>query len=252
MNVTSPAPLDEALNTFSETLTRIARAHHLRREDAEDFIQSAHLRLVEGDYDIFRRFAGRSSLRTYLVVVGTRLLLDWRNETYGKWRTSMAATRLGEPAILLERLLHRDGYELEAAIERVCARHPSMTAACVRELTTKLPSRCRPQRVSEQALHGLTAVEPDNPIAAAEQAGADRRIVSILSGAVQSLPEQERRLIRGKYEEGRSIQALAAWMAIEPRRLYRLHESVLRKLRRRLVATGVTGPVTFDTRHLTR
>ena len=64
----------------------------------------------ERGYDIIDRFEGRSSLRTYLTVVISRMLLDWRNSKYGKWRPSKAALSLGEHAVDLERLMSRDGY----------------------------------------------------------------------------------------------------------------------------------------------
>ena len=46
-----------------------------------------------------------------------RLLLDWRNSQYGKWRPSRQATRLGRHAITLERLMSRDSLSAAEAVE---------------------------------------------------------------------------------------------------------------------------------------
>src|SRR5262245_35135549 len=101
-------PHHSELTLLAEVIRQAARSHGLRREDAQDFEQTVHVTLLQRNYDIFERFEGKSSLRTYLTVVIGRLMLDWRNRTYGKWRSSAAAKRLGPFAVDLERLVHRD------------------------------------------------------------------------------------------------------------------------------------------------
>ena len=103
-------PTATQLTLLDSVIAAVARVHRLKREDRDDFAQSAHLRLAERRYDVFARFAGRSSLRTFLTVVVTRLLLDWRNGQRGKWRPSAEARRRGTWAVELERLVFRDGY----------------------------------------------------------------------------------------------------------------------------------------------
>ena len=70
-------PTPEQLAVLDSVIRQAARAGRLQPQDAEDFSQSVHLRLIERQYDVFDRFDGRSSLRTYLTVVVRRLLLDW-------------------------------------------------------------------------------------------------------------------------------------------------------------------------------
>ena len=108
--------------------------------DHQDFAQSVHLKLVQGNYGVFAKFRGDSSLRTYLSVVVSRALLDWRNARYGKWRPSAAAARLGPEAVALERSMSRDGRTLDEAIEIV---HQSSGQECerLRALIEQLPNR---------------------------------------------------------------------------------------------------------------
>jgi DNA-directed RNA polymerase specialized sigma24 family protein len=88
-------PSHEELALLDQVLQRVARARRLSPPDAQDFAQTVHVRLIERQYDVFTRFAGRSSLRTYLVIMITRLLVDWRNSMRGKWRPGAVAVRLG-------------------------------------------------------------------------------------------------------------------------------------------------------------
>src|SRR5262249_44489950 len=161
------------------------------------------------NYDIFRRFAGRSSLRTYLVVVGTRLLLDWRVERYGKWRPSATAQRLGRPATALERLLRRDGYGLDAAIELARLHHPSLTEGEARAIAEQLPARARPQMVAETHGYALCALDDEDPVDAQERQAARTHLMAKLSRAMRSLAPDEQFLIVQRYLRGRSVQALA-------------------------------------------
>ena len=76
------------------------------------------LKFLERGYDVLRRFEGRSSLKTYLTVVVRRLLLDWQDHTYGKWRPTATALRLGPHAVHLERLMNRDTYSAVEAVQQ--------------------------------------------------------------------------------------------------------------------------------------
>ena len=72
-------PTSAELTMLAEVIRGVARSHRLKPDEADDFGQTVHLRLLARNYDVFARFAGRSSLKTYLTVVVVRVLLDWRN-----------------------------------------------------------------------------------------------------------------------------------------------------------------------------
>lgn len=243
----STFPSAEALATLAQVLRQIARRHRLTREDTEDFLQTAHLRLIERDYEVFRRFRGRSSLRTFLVVVCTRLLLDWRAERHGKWRPSAAAVRLGEVAVFAERLVYRDGFTIEGAFETARLRYPSLGAAELRRIFDQLPARESRRMVSDQMLGGMAAPPAADPVDALQREGAARRIADILQQALKSLPLDDQRLLRHRYTEGRSIPSLAATLGVEPKMLYRRFETVLRRLRRAMAEAGVTNAAVIAT-----
>jgi len=97
MAAQSYEPTPEELSLLDTVIRAVARARRLACGDFQDFAQTVHLKLLERRYDAFSRFRGDSSLRTYLTVVVTRILLDWRNARYGKWRPSAAAGSAAAP-----------------------------------------------------------------------------------------------------------------------------------------------------------
>jgi RNA polymerase sigma factor (sigma-70 family) len=238
---------------LAQTLRDVARSRRLSPEDAQDFIQSAHVKLLERNYDVFARFTGRSSLRTYLTVVVTRLLLDWRNSVYGKWRPSAAAVRLGRNAVCLERLVARDGFTPAEAIEHMLAREDAPGAAELRRLAQALPCRQRTRMVSEEILEEMGGVWFEDPLDAAEEHQTERRVHGALAAALRQLSPEERWLINVRYRQQRSVQALAQSLHTDPKRLYRRFDRTLRLLRRAMVAAGVSGAdiVRHGVRHST-
>ena len=109
--------LVEQLGLIDDIVRFIGRRGHLKGEELEEFHSHAVLKLIDRNYAILRQFKQKSSLRTYLTVVVQRLLLDYHNQRWGKWRPSAKARRLGEEAIYLDRLLSRDGHSAVEAIE---------------------------------------------------------------------------------------------------------------------------------------
>ena len=233
------APSTSDLSILESVITTITRSRRMRREDAEDFRQTVHLRLAERRDDVFRRFDGRSSLRTYLFVVVHRMLLDWRNHALGRWRPSAAALRLGPVAVTLERLTHRDGYSQDEAIAQVCSADRTLSPADVRRLATALPVR-PVRRVSVNEFPELTQVVAfEDPFEERHQTTQAERQRIALARALAGLPRDDRRLIWLRYRRRMTVRAMAARLGSDPRRLYRRLDQILLTLRRRLLVAGV-------------
>src|SRR5882672_1395752 len=86
-----PGALPADIALLYDVAQFVARRHRLASPDAEDFTQNAVLRALDGAWNVFEKFNGRSSLCTYLTVAVTHLLVDARNHAYGRWRPSAAA-----------------------------------------------------------------------------------------------------------------------------------------------------------------
>ena len=236
MNGTTAHPSPESLELLSQIIRDVARMRRLSPDDGDDFTQSVHLRFLERDYDVFHKFSGQSSLRTYLTVVVTRMLLDWRNARWGKWRTSAAARRLGHAAVALERLIHRDGFTTDEAIEIVGATGHAPPLEELRRLADQLPARLRRQMVCADDLHETLGTEFDDPVAAAEQRQAQEQLRRTLRTAVGRLSPDDQQLVQLRYQEGRSVQSLSRTLQTDSKTLYRRFERVRRTLRRSVLS----------------
>src|SRR5262245_62099749 len=92
------------LRVIDDIAAQVCRRHRLSSTEAEDFMSEVRLHFIDRDYEVLRKFEGGCSVTTYVTVVIQRLLLDYRNREWGRWRSSAQAKRLGPTAILLERL----------------------------------------------------------------------------------------------------------------------------------------------------
>jgi RNA polymerase sigma factor (sigma-70 family) len=219
-----------------DVIQSVARGGRLPPEEADDFSQTAHLKLLQRNYAPVTLFAGRSSLRTYLTVVARRLLLDWRNARYGKWRPSTSARRLGPAAVDLDRLISRDGRSVDEAVAVLENRLQAPCAESLRALARQLPRRGRVQTVPLDDVQPLCAYGFEDPIDAGQTSAAQRRELVKLRDAYQRLAPDDRRLLRFRFNDDLSIAAIAALLGVPAKPLYRRMERVLQSL-----ASELTG-----------
>ena len=140
------------LDLIDQIVRTTGRRRHLSAAEREDFASFVHLRLVDDDYAILRKFQNRSTLWTYLAAVIERLSLDFCAEKWGRWRPSAMAERLGPVAVMLERLVTRDSHTIEEAMEIVRTNHDvGLTDAELRRIWEQLPARVRTTEVGEEA-----------------------------------------------------------------------------------------------------
>jgi RNA polymerase sigma factor (sigma-70 family) len=220
----------------------VCQRHHLTPSEADEFASEVRLRLVENGYEVFRRFQRRSSLRTYLTIVVQRIYLDYRNHLWGKWRPSAEARRLGPIAIRLETLLTREGLRFDQACEVLRTNEGVVLSdSDLAAIAVRLPLRPRRSMVGEEALKGLTTTEraSEDGILSKERQDAARRVVIALSVAVQTLADQDRLILRLKFQEGLGIADIARALHLEQKHLYRRFDGLLKRLRQALEAAGI-------------
>ena len=225
-----------------DVIATVARTSRLPPQDAEDFCQQAHLRLVERRYAPLAAFSGRSSLRTYLTVVARRLLLDWRNARFGKWRPSSEAKRLGPAAVALDRLISRDGHGAEEAVAMLKGRPNCTDSAPLRQLASRLPRRIRVRTVVPETFDGLAPDAFRDPVEFREQSLERRRALGRLRRAFRQLSAEDRSLLELRYHRGLSVRDIAAGLGQPDKPLYRRMERIVATLRRAMAAAA-EGPV---------
>jgi RNA polymerase sigma factor (sigma-70 family) len=225
------------------------RRHHLYGADAEDFRSIARLHLIDNDYAVLRAFRGQSNLQTYLSTVLTRCFLDWRIAHWGKWRPSAEARRMGPAAIQLERLLTRDGLSFDEACETCWANlglpHSREQLAA---MAARLPRRAPRTFVSADNLDTRPAVggHADTLVLEAEAAAAASRAAAALRNIVNTLPPQDRLIIRMRFSDDFGISDIARALSLDAKPLYRRIQQLLADLRSSLEQAGITAELVVN------
>jgi len=232
------------LPVIETVVSHVCRRHHLAATEAQEFRSEVTLRLMQRDYEVLRRFQGRSSLRTYLTVVVNRLFLDYRIQLWGKWRPSAEAKRLGPVALSLERLIARDGWSFDQAVEVLRTSHavdesPDELYAIYVRLSPSGPNR---HFVPEDAAQHVpsTAPAPDETLIRAEREFAGNRVRLALDRARQGLRPEERLILKMRFDDAFPVSEIAAALRLDQKRLYRTIEGILERLRTGLVADGLS------------
>ena len=237
------ALLVDSLPLIDRITRSICRRSGIDHPESEDFASVVRLKLVENDYAAIRSFEGRCSLSTWLMVLARRVLLDYRNHRWGKWRPSAEATRLGAAATLVERVVRRDGGSIEDAARLIREEQSiEMSEAEIESLLARLPART--PRPHEEPL-GVAAEGRDpspNPEAAVLSAEAGRlsqHASRILSEGLARLAAEDRLLVRMRFFDGLPVPRIARATGADQRRLYHRISKIGDELRIALEQGGV-------------
>jgi RNA polymerase sigma factor for flagellar operon FliA len=211
----------------------VARRRHLSPADAEDLTSVVYLRFIEDDYAILRKFEGRATLRTFLIVVIHRICLDLRIHEWGKWHPSASAKREGPAAMMLERLMMRDGLNFD---EATAAMAIPVGAAPSRETLAKVASslrtRVRRQPVAgEKSLETVADTTTETVVARLEMRQHMTRARRALARALITLDPFDRRLVDLQFRHGLGIAQIARTLRLEQRPLYAHRRRILARLR---------------------
>ena len=221
----------------------LAHRHRLSAADAEDLASRVKMKVFEDDYEVLRRFQGRSSLRTYLTIVATRVYVDGCVAESGPWRPSAEATRLGPAAERLEELVSRDGLDVEEAVQVVKSAQGGDTDD-LRALARRLPNRSQRRRfVGEDAMAALPArgTGAESRVLAREERASAAKTRDALRGALDALPPQDRLILRMRYADSFQIAEIASALRLPARPLYKRLDRLLARLKTRLVEAGLDG-----------
>lgn len=222
---------------------RVCRRARMYDADAEDFIASVKLALVEDDYAILRKYEGRASLATYLTIVIERLMSDERMRTRGRWHPSTEAVRLGPAALLLETIVRRDHRTIDDALPLLRSVDPAVTREAAVALLARLPER-RPRPAPVD-------LDRAPPAALATQAGADagaleaearsltQKAAQVVRVTLASFTLEDRSIVRFRFGLEMNVSDISRMLRLPQRPLYRRIEALMQKLRRALIAAGV-------------
>lgn len=222
----------------------IARRHRLSADEQDELGASVRLKLVENDYEVFRKFQGRSQLRTYLITVVQRHFLDERNARWGKWRPSAPAVRFGPVAVLLDQLITRDHVPFDEAVQVIASRWPDAPSReQLQDVYAQLPARTSRQFLGEESLEHVPAAASgeDEVIRSLDERRLGDRIGSALKKTLATLNDEDSFILRMRFCENVKLGRIAELMGLPQKPFYRRVEDLMRVLRKELEAQGVDG-----------
>jgi DNA-directed RNA polymerase specialized sigma24 family protein len=221
------------------------RKYHLSWQDADDLRSTLWVKLLDRDGHVLRRFAGRSTLATYLTRVASRIVLDNYAARFGRWRPSAEARRQGPAAVDWARLVERDGHSPEharAILERRRAGE-SLDGRSGSVLETAVTRRYRPRQFVELTeVRSLAAGSGLQGVPLGGRLGlltARRRVALALRVALRMLTPHERRLVRLRYCDGMRISDIARRERCRVVPLYRQYARILKKMRNIIGAANI-------------
>jgi len=237
----APALLEQNLELIERVIRFTARRQRLDESELEEFASVVKLRLIDHDYAIMRKFEGRCRLATFITIVVQRMLLDYRIHHWGKWHASAEAKRLGDLAIELEQLLHRDGRSIDEALPVLRARYPDASREGLQDLAQRLPERRARRRMVDLAEAEGVATDDatEENVLAAERQTTSKRLSCAMREAIGRLPEHDRLLLQLRFESRMTIAQISRSMQIEQKSLYRRMENLMRDLRAELERAGI-------------
>lgn len=231
------------LPVIDDVTAQICRRHRLSSTDANDFRSDARTHFIDRDYEVLRKFEGRSSLATYVTTVVQRLFFDFRNRQWGRWRPSAEARRLGPTAVLFEQLVVRDGWTIDQASEILRVNHGVPLDDTLSAFCDDLAGRPRGrQSVPEVDADECESHEPA-PDASLVQAGQDflaKRVLRALARARRSLEAQDQLILKMRFEDSISVADIARALHLDQKRLYRTIERLLACIGKCLDAEGIS------------
>lgn len=237
------ALLETHYHLIQKKLQHLSRCSGLPEHEAEELRSWALYKLVEDDSRVLARWEGRSSFPTFLTVVLTNLMRDYRTHVWGKWRPTAAARRQGDEAMLLEQLCGRDGLSIDEAVERMRTEHGvSLSRAELERMADSFPRRTERRRVGEEELLRIPVDgQVESRIEEAERSRTEEEVQVLMTPLLQSLPAEDRLLLKLYFWDGLSMAAISPLLDRPQRELYSVRDKCLKKLRRNLEEAGLSS-----------
>jgi RNA polymerase sigma factor (sigma-70 family) len=224
------------LPVINQVVQFIGRRHRLAPDAIEELQSAIHLKIIENDYEVLRKFEARSSMRTYLTAVVQRHFLDSRTAMWGRWRPCACARRAGPPGVMLDQLLTRDAISLDEAVARVRERH-DVPEPALRSLAAQIPVRTPRRFVGEEALEEVAALPPVDATLRRDEA---QRAESALGAALDALGSEDQVILKYRFVYGLQVSQISRMTGLEQKPLYRRLEGILKVMRREMEAQGLT------------
>ncbi|MEA2237834.1 MAG: hypothetical protein QOC81_2558 [Thermoanaerobaculia bacterium] len=233
----------DSLPLIDRATAFVCRKYGLIGADAEDFASAVKLKLIEDDYAVLRKFANKCTLSTYLTIVIQRHYVDQKIHEWGKWRPSVLARKGGDAAILLERLISRDGLSIGEASTIVRQKYTELDSHALETLASSIVTR-RAQRASEierteEMPEPASGVSAEDDLLASERESTERHTNAIVNRELGRLPSEDRLIMKLRFIDAMKVSTMARLLKADQKQLYRRIERIVVTLKAALLAAGV-------------
>ncbi len=255
------------LKHIEEVIKSICIRYHIHGEDAKDFSQDVKLNLIEDDYKKIRAFKGKSTFKTYLTTVISRIYIDYRREEKGYWRPSKVAKELGNIAVILEELIYRDRHTFQEAYAILTMNHKfTITEDESYDIYCKLPvrrvrpftkdegdkpldstydsahlnpSKKRPFWRGDKPLDSTydSAPRPDEILITKEYNERKEKLLEVIKEIRSSLSSEESLLLKMFFEDDQKISVIARILNKDRNYVDRRIKVLLSDFRKKILAT---------------
>jgi RNA polymerase sigma factor for flagellar operon FliA len=234
-------------DTIEAVIKAVCRRHRLTEDDRDELGQRIRLKLVDNDYAVLRRFAGRSTMRTYLVSVAEHVFQDWRNSEWGKWRPCQEARRIGPLAVELDRLLTRDLLPYDQAVETLISRGQG-TRAEMDAIRLRLATRQIRRPVDGEILEDLPATSgaPEESLEHKEYAAQAAKVAAAFTSVFRALPPSDQVIVRLRLQPDLTLDRIARMQGQEPKRFYRYCDKLDDRIHEAINQLGVSTELVKD------
>ena len=215
------------------------------RPEVDDVISTVVVKLVSDNYAVVRVFDGRGPFDAYLSRIVDRVALDYQRHLWGTWRPSALARRLGTAGVMLDRLISRDQLPVQDAVLRV-ASQLGLRLSDVTAMGEQLATRPARNGIRRSELLATQHISFSSGLERAERRKTVDAVNVALSKALGRLTVRERALLRMRYVQELSVREIATHFRVEQKQLYRLYNSLLRRMRQILAESGVDTHVVFS------
>lgn len=236
----SALPLIDRISAVQATRNALTADEH------DEYIAWVHKRLRTDNCATLRKFAGRSSLSTFLTVVLVNLFLDYQNMRWGRWRPSAAAVKLGPLARRLEELLYRDRYSLREAAALLCTSGLATSIGEVSLLAARIPSRrvmC-PASIDANA-HAASALHTSSVALETDREQRDALEATIRS-LVPKLDPEDAVVLKLRFWSDMNVADIARTLHLDEKALYRRVGMLHARLRSALEARGLAHSTVME------
>jgi len=236
----------EFLNDYSSLVYQVIRRFEADVDNAADCFQFVCERLIENRSKRLRQFKtdGSALFTTWLRAVVRNLCIDWHRKKFGRQRLFASLSGMTAFDQSVFKLVYERSVPLDEALTILSSDFPNVTETRLAQSSERIETLLTPNQrwiLSQHSIHGVSSDDeqfetlvanlPDqqpNPEAQAILNERKRRLVR----AVADLSDQDRLLIRLRFEEGLTLEQAARLLGLgNAQRADRQIKEILAKLR---------------------